>query len=267
MAKLSIQGGKTSQSVTVFIQDSSKFDGSGLTGLAHNSSSLSAYYTFNGANTAATQITLDTLPAANSAWSSGGFKEIDAVNVPGVYRLDLPDAALTAGRKSVIVMLKGAANMAPCVFEIELTAWDNQNATSGGMANIDAAISTRLAASSYAAPDNASITAIKAKTDNLPSDPADESLIIAATDSLATAITALPTANQNADALLDRANGVETGYTLRQAHRLLLSGMAGKVAGAATTTVTIRDVNDTKNRITATVDSSGNRTALTIDAT
>ena len=38
------------------------------------------------------------------------------------------------------------------------------------------------------APDNTSITAIKAKTDNLPSDPADESLIIAATDAITSAV-------------------------------------------------------------------------------
>jgi len=41
--------------------------------------------------------------------------------------------------------------------------------------NLDATVSSRLASASYTAPDNASITAIKVKTDNLPSDPADAS--------------------------------------------------------------------------------------------
>jgi hypothetical protein len=41
-----------------------------------------------------------------------------------------------------------------------------------------------LLASGYTAPANSDITAIKAKTDNLPSDPADQSLIIAATDAV-----------------------------------------------------------------------------------
>ena len=43
----------------------------------------------------------------------------------------------------------------------------------------------------------------------------------------------------------------------------------GQIAfiGAATTTVVIRDRADTKDRITATVDSDGNRTAVTVDAT
>jgi hypothetical protein len=61
------------------------------------------------------------------------------------------------------------------------------------VANLDATISSRLAASGYTAPDNTTIAAIDAKTTNLPSDPADQSLIIAATNALASSIAALPT--------------------------------------------------------------------------
>jgi hypothetical protein len=74
-------------------------------------------------------------------------------------------------------------------------------------------------------------------------------------------------ANEIADALLDRTAGVETGWTVRQAMRIMLSAMAAKLSGAATTTVTIRDIGDTKARITATVDADGNRSAVTTDAT
>jgi hypothetical protein len=49
-----------------------------------------------------------------------------------------------------------------------------------GVENLDAATSTRLASSAYEAPSNSDISAIKAKTDNLPSDPADQSLVEAA---------------------------------------------------------------------------------------
>ena len=56
---------------------------------------------------------------------------------------------------------------------------------------------------------------------------------------------------------------IETGYTLKSTLRLILSALAGKLSGAATTTVTIRDVGDSANRITATVDESGNRSAVT----
>ena len=46
------------------------------------------------------------------------------------------------------------------------------DANSTKLANLDATMSSRLASASYTAPDNTSITAIKAKTDNLPASPA-----------------------------------------------------------------------------------------------
>lgn len=128
MAKLSIQAGATSQSVNIFIQNSSSTTGAGLTGLAYNSGSLIAYYTFTGANCAATAITLATLSTVGSAWATGGFKEIDSTHMPGLYRLDIPNAALaTSSGQSVTIYLSGATNMAPCVLEIELTAVNNQS--------------------------------------------------------------------------------------------------------------------------------------------
>lgn len=57
------------------------------------------------------------------------------------------------------------------------------------------------------------------------------------------------------------------GYTLQEAMRIAVAALAGKVSGGGTTTNTIRAADDSKARITATVDSSGNRTALTLDAT
>ena len=65
--------------------------------------------------------------------------------------------------------------------------------------------------------------------------------------------------------LLDQED-VETGLTLRQALRLVTAATAGKIAGGGTSTITIRNaVVDGVDRITATVDSSGNRTAITYD--
>jgi hypothetical protein len=56
---------------------------------------------------------------------------------------------------------------------------------------------------------------------------------------------------------------------VRQALRLILASAAGKLSGAETgsTNVLIRDTNDSKDRINATVDEFGNRTAVTLDAT
>jgi hypothetical protein len=104
---------------------------------------------------------------------------------------------------------------------------------------------------------------------DLPTNAELAAALAAADDAVLAAIAALsiPTANANADALLDRTNGIETSYTLRQALRIILSATAGKLSGAATTTVAIRNVGDSKDRITATVDEDGNRTAVTLDAT
>lgn len=72
---------------------------------------------------------------------------------------------------------------------------------------------------------------------------------------------------QIADALLDRTAGVETGLTVRQWLRLGASALFGKASGLGTTTAVYRDFGDSKDRITATVDADGNRTAVTRDAT
>lgn len=63
------------------------------------------------------------------------------------------------------------------------------------------------------------------------------------------------------------AGVIEGSITLKGALRLALSALTGKASGGGTTTISFRDTDDTKARITATVDSSGNRTAVTRDIT
>lgn len=62
------------------------------------------------------------------------------------------------------------------------------------LGRIDVVVSTRLASASYTAPDNTGITAIKAKTDNLPSDPADASVIAGRFDTIDTNLGTVGTA-------------------------------------------------------------------------
>jgi hypothetical protein len=170
--------------------------------------------------------------------------------------------------------------------------------------NINATVGSRATQTSVDTIDDfldTEVAAIKAKTDNLPTDPADQSAveaaITAATSGLATQasvntiddfldteiaaikaqtdlIPASPAAvgsamtlsNAGIDAIFDRTDGVETGYTLRQALRIMAAALAGELSGAATTTITIRNITDTKARITAVVDADGNRSSLTLDA-
>ena len=94
----------------------------------------------------------------------------------------------------------------------------------------------------------------------------DSSTGAMAADVVTASALAADAVNEIADGLLDRSAGVETNRTVRQALRLVLAALVGKLSGAATTTVTVRDTNDGVDRIVATVDASGNRSAVTLDA-
>ncbi len=77
----------------------------------------------------------------------------------------------------------------------------------------------------------------------------------------------IPTVNALAAAGIDSIHDevVEGALTFRQIIKLLLASNGGKSAGGGTGTITFRDNADSKNRISATVDSNGNRTAVTLD--
>jgi hypothetical protein len=59
---------------------------------------------------------------------------------------------------------------------------------------------------------------------------------------------------------------VEGTYTVQEVLRIMAGALAGKLSGGGTTTLTFRDLSDTLDRITATVNTTtGDRTAVTID--
>jgi hypothetical protein len=67
------------------------------------------------------------------------------------------------------------------------------------------------------------------------------------------------------DDVLDEV--VEGTTTLRESMRLANTANGAKTSGAATTTFTARDLADSKNRLSVTVDADGNRSAVTRDLT
>lgn len=67
------------------------------------------------------------------------------------------------------------------------------------------------------------------------------------------------------DAIHDEV--IEGSITHRQSMRLANAANAGKTNGAGTGTFNIRDLADSKNRIVASTDGTGNRTAITTDVT
>lgn len=90
----------------------------------------------------------------------------------------------------------------------------------------------------------ADIATIKTKTNLIPATPASQADV---TGLLTTTV----------------ADSISVVQTLR----LVLAVLGGKLSGAATTTVTIRSAGDTKDVVVATVDSNGNRSAVTLDLT
>lgn len=164
------------------------------------------------------------------------------------------------------------------------------------LVDYDGPTNAELAAALASADDAvlAQIALVKAQTDNLPSDPADASVIAAATSAILTAVGDVPTNAELATALgtaddavlaavaalttlvealpssSDVVDGVVAidvdGLTLQEALRVALAVLAGKVSGASTATNVIRAVDDSKTRVTSTVDASGNRSAVTVDA-
>jgi len=59
----------------------------------------------------------------------------------------------------------------------------------------------------------------------------------------------------------------EGAHTFKNILRLISAVLFGKASGGGTTEIKFRDLGDTKDRITATVDTNGNRTAVTLDGT
>jgi hypothetical protein len=127
VAKLFVQAQATSnRSEYVFVQDSASTTGGGKTGIAFNAASFTAYYVrppVAGVGGTAVQITLAT-QTVSGTYSSGGWVEVDATNLPGIYRFDIPNAVFATGVDHAVVMLKGASGMAPVSLEYQLTGFD-----------------------------------------------------------------------------------------------------------------------------------------------
>jgi hypothetical protein len=107
---ITIAPGSTSQSIELYL---------GATGLTASTSGLSARY--NRTRTASVSIPLVARTIAQ-AWTSGGFAEVDATNMPGVYRLDVPDAALSAGADDVTIVVRGASGTNGAVMTVKLSS-------------------------------------------------------------------------------------------------------------------------------------------------
>lgn len=155
------------------------------------------------------------------------------------------------------------------------------------LGRIDATVSSRLATAGYTVPPTASEnadanwdevlsghltagTAGKALSDaSAAGTPLDAAGVRAAlgmaTPNMDAQFNALPTATENADALLDRSNAIDAGLTPRHALELAAASVLQKLTGAGTGTERVRNFSDTADLATVTVDGSGNKNAIIYD--
>lgn len=207
---IQIKAGSTSRKVEVAVFDIAT--GLPYTTAAYNDAGISLWYRRGvvGAKTAITPAT----QTVTGAYSSGGFVAVGN----GRYRLDLPDAALAAGVDEVEIG-GGATAWHMIAPTVQLVGYDPRTElTTAVLAFIDAAVSSRstyagtdtsgtttllsritallqtkaeadtahgllataAALSTVAGYIDTEVAAIKAKTDNLPTDPADQSQVEAA---------------------------------------------------------------------------------------
>ena len=165
-----------------------------------------------GTNNDKTGYSLTTPPLDSTATQAAAASALTAYDPP-------TRAELTSDIGTVTGAIAGLNNLSAAQVNAEVdTALADVGLTPTVTGRIDAAISSRLATAGYTAPANGDIALIKAKTDTLPIDPADQSqveaAITAATSGLATSssLSTLTTTVGTAGAGL--TNIPKTGYSL-----------------------------------------------------
>jgi hypothetical protein len=206
----------------------------------HNAQSGDSYAVVNGASGLVAIKTETALILADTGTDGVVIPQSQADKVWGTA-----SRVLTAGTNIALAKGSGVTGFN------DLSAADVRASVGLASANLDTQIGTLATGTNLATVDGI-VDAIKLKTDLIPASPA------AVGSAMALEASAV-------DAIHDEV--VEGSTSLRQAIRLMMSALFGKVSGAPTGPILFRDIGDTKARITATVDLDGNRTAVTKDAT
>lgn len=210
------------------------------TDVVYNSAGIDLWYQREGGTR--TAITEATLAATDSNYSSGGFIHVS----DGWYRLDLPDAALASSAGVNFVDFGGTVTGGVFLTgRIKLVDFDFNDAVRAGLTALPNAAADAAGGLPISDAGGLDMDDLKADVTAILSD---------------TGTDGVPLTAGAVDAVLDEV--VEGTITLRQALRLVLSFISGECSGGGTTTITFRDIGDTKDRIVMTVDASGNRSAI-----
>lgn len=109
-----IPAGSTSEIVLLEIRAN---NGNPATGLAFNTAGLVVRYSRPGETPVAITLANQTV---TGAYVSGGFKEIDGTNSPGLYRFDVPDAAIASGKDQVMISFHGYSTSSTAIFMFQI---------------------------------------------------------------------------------------------------------------------------------------------------
>lgn len=203
------------------------------------------------------------------------FNDAQAAGATSISTIDFASLAATVSMQrwsgSLVInnLASGATLNLHCVSGDDITL--NGADATVNISGVYGAITNNLTGSPTVTDNGISLVNINAEADTAISD-AGVSTHAAAdvwsvTTRVLTAGTNLndPTTAEIADAVLDEA--YEGTTTLRQHLRLAAAALWGKASGLGTTTVTFRNEADDGDRIVATVDADGNRTAVTTTKT
>lgn len=131
-----VKAGTTSKQVEFVLRDSST--GQGYTGLTSSDVNMSYFREGDSGGS----IGIGTFSGNIGAFSAGSFVEVDSTNMPGLYQLDIPDAALASGVDAVTISIT-ATGVIDKYLRICLLSVDLRDATDMGLTNLDATVSSR----------------------------------------------------------------------------------------------------------------------------
>jgi hypothetical protein len=245
--------GATNQNTTVALRDST-------TGQLKNGivfGGVTAKYQRDGV---ATATTITMVAGTLGTYTSGGFIE---TQIAGNYQLGIPAAAIASGAEGVNITVS-ATGCIDRVIRIVLIGADLRNATSLGLADLDAAISSR-GTSTYAGADTAGTTTLLTRITGLLPVAADYSATRAAKlDNLDVAISVLQTAINNLNNLSALANLFAPSVMVRPGSgsiaypiTFVVKDVEGHLIDVDTNTVTLTAAN------AAGTDRSANLSAVT----
>ena len=195
-------------------------------------------------------------------WLSG---TIPAVNVTGVPLVDnkyllgtIHSTPATAGIQDVNIknIANAVVNTATAQIGVNAVQWVGGTIPAVAVTGVPKVDSTYLSGTVHSTPATAGIQDVNIKN-------IANAVVNTANAQIGT--NAVSITGSAVDTILDEV--VEGTLTMRQVLMVLKSVLAGKSSGGGTLTIKFRDTTDAKDRVTASVDASGNRTGVTLDVT